>query len=117
MSAENYNRIYYDLTHTLKEEITQQPSIFEGGTLKKYQMSSLSWLISLYNNKLNGILADEMGLGKTVQTIALICYLIESKKNFGPFLVVCPLSTLHNWRSEFERWAPSIKTLIYKGDP
>lgn len=29
----------------------------------------LQWMLSLYNNKLNGILADEMGLGKTVQVI------------------------------------------------
>ena len=29
-------------------------------------MEGLKWLISLYNNKLNGILADEMGLGKTI---------------------------------------------------
>lgn len=31
------------------------------------QMVGLQWMVSLYNNKLNGILADEMGLGKTVQ--------------------------------------------------
>ncbi len=31
------------------------------------QMVGLRWMVSLYNNKLNGILADEMGLGKTVQ--------------------------------------------------
>lgn len=30
-------------------------------------MTGLRWMVSLYNNKLNGILADEMGLGKTVQ--------------------------------------------------
>jgi SNF2 family DNA or RNA helicase len=30
-------------------------------------MNGLRWLLSLYNNHLNGILADEMGLGKTVQ--------------------------------------------------
>ena len=30
-------------------------------------MTGLQWLVSLYNNQLNGILADEMGLGKTVQ--------------------------------------------------
>ena len=30
-------------------------------------MNGLRWLVSLYNNHLNGILADEMGLGKTVQ--------------------------------------------------
>lgn len=33
----------------------------------RYQMNGLRWLVSLYNNHLNGILADEMGLGKTVQ--------------------------------------------------
>ncbi|KAM0895530.1 hypothetical protein ACQ4PT_023792 [Festuca glaucescens] len=33
----------------------------------RYQMNGLRWLVSLYNNNLNGILADEMGLGKTVQ--------------------------------------------------
>jgi SNF2 family DNA or RNA helicase len=29
-------------------------------------MFGLNWMISLYNNNLNGILADEMGLGKTI---------------------------------------------------
>ncbi|VVC92370.1 unnamed protein product, partial [Leptidea sinapis] len=33
--------------------------------------TGLEWLVSLFNNNLNGILADEMGLGKTIQTIAL----------------------------------------------
>ena len=49
-------------------------------------------MVSLYNNNLNGILADEMGLGKTIQTIALVTYLIESKKNNGPHLIIVPLS-------------------------
>ena len=74
-------------------------------------------MISLYNNKLNGILADEMGLGKTIQTIALFAYLIEKKSNFGPFLIVVPLSTLTNWKMEFDKWAPSINKVIYKGNP
>ncbi len=74
-------------------------------------------MMSLYNNKLNGILADEMGLGKTVQTISLIASLIEFKKNFGPFLIVVPLSTIINWRMEFEKWCPTVKLLIYKGIP
>jgi len=38
----------------------------EGGELKSYQLSGLEWMVSLYNNKLNGVLADEMGLGKTI---------------------------------------------------
>ena len=52
---------YYASAH-LKTEEVRQPGILVGGDLKEYQMSGLQWLVSLYNNKLNGILADEMGL-------------------------------------------------------
>jgi SWI/SNF-related matrix-associated actin-dependent regulator of chromatin subfamily A member 2/4 len=31
------------------------------GKLKEYQIKGLEWLVSLFNNNLNGILADEMG--------------------------------------------------------
>jgi SWI/SNF-related matrix-associated actin-dependent regulator of chromatin subfamily A protein 2/4 len=55
-------------------------------------LQGLEWLVSLFNNNLNGILADEMGLGKTIQTIALITYLMEKKKVNGPFLIIVPLS-------------------------
>lgn len=55
-------------------------------------LQGLEWLVSLFNNNLNGILADEMGLGKTIQTIALITYLMERKKVNGPFLIIVPLS-------------------------
>lgn len=54
-------------------------------------MQGLEWMVSLYNNNLNGILADEMGLGKTIQTIALITTLMEKKRNNGPFLIIVPL--------------------------
>jgi SNF2 family DNA or RNA helicase len=85
--------MYYSLSHSIQEEILVQPILLKG-TLKSYQLAGLNWLVSLYNNKINGILADEMGLGKTIQTIALVCYLIEVKKNFGPFMIVVPLTTL-----------------------
>jgi SNF2 family DNA or RNA helicase len=88
-----------------------------GGDLKEYQLAGLQWLVSLYNNNLNGILADEMGLGKTIQTIALLAYIMELKHNNGPFLVVVPLSTLSNWVNEFNKWAPSMLRVVYKGNP
>lgn len=53
-----------------QEEITDQPTLLRppnGAKLREYQMVGLQWMVSLYNNHLNGILADEMGLGKTVQ--------------------------------------------------
>jgi ATP-dependent helicase STH1/SNF2 len=108
---------YYEIAHKNKEEVTQQASNLVGGTLKEYQIKGLQWMISLYNNNLNGILADEMGLGKTIQTISLITYLIEKKQQKGPFLVIVPLSTLTNWTSEFEKWAPSVVKIVYKGPP
>eukprot|EP00708_Paratrimastix_pyriformis_P003256 GAFH01002027.1.p2 GENE.GAFH01002027.1~~GAFH01002027.1.p2 ORF type:complete len:165 (+),score=50.52 GAFH01002027.1:824-1318(+) len=78
-------------------------------------MAGLQWLVSLYNNNMNGILADEMGLGKTIQTIALISYIIETKKKKGPFLVIVPLATISNWENEFKHWAPDIGVVIYRG--
>ena len=108
---------YYGVAHRMKERVTQQASILVGGNLKQYQVHGLEWLVSLYNNNLNGILADEMGLGKTIQTIALITYLMERKKVNGPFLIIVPLSTVSNWVNEFARWAPSVINVVYKGDP
>ncbi|OJJ48848.1 hypothetical protein ASPZODRAFT_111036 [Penicilliopsis zonata CBS 506.65] len=108
---------YYAVAHRIKEEVTEQPTILVGGTLKEYQLKGLQWMISLYNNNLNGILADEMGLGKTIQTISLITHIIERKKNNGPFLVIVPLSTLTNWNLEFDKWAPSVSKIVYKGPP
>ena len=91
-------------------------SLIVGGKLKEYQIKGLEWMVSLNNNNLNGILADEMGLGKTIQTIALVTYLMEKKKNMGPYLIIVPLSTLSNWMMEFEKWAPSVVALSYKGN-
>ncbi|KAI0063151.1 hypothetical protein BV25DRAFT_1824711 [Artomyces pyxidatus] len=108
---------YYAVAHRIKEKVTKQPNLLVGGTLKDYQIKGLQWMVSLYNNRLNGILADEMGLGKTIQTISLITFLIEVKRERGPFLVIVPLSTMTNWSGEFAKWAPAVKTIAYKGNP
>lgn len=108
---------YYAVAHRVKEEVTEQANILVGGSLKEYQIKGLQWMLSLYNNNLNGILADEMGLGKTIQTISLVTYLIERKQQQGPYLVIVPLSTLTNWNLEFEKWAPSVSRIVYKGPP
>lgn len=108
---------YYETAHRVKEQVSVQPTMLSGGNLKDYQLRGLQWMTSLYNNHLNGILADEMGLGKTIQTISLISHLMESKGQNGPFLVIVPLSTMTNWGLEFEKWAPSIIKVEYKGAP
>lgn len=92
------NQSYMASTHTVQESVALQPKMLKFGTLREYQLKGLQWLVSLYNNNLNGILADEMGLGKTIQTISLLAYLMETKKNMGPFLIIVPLSTLSNWK-------------------
>ena len=51
---------YYNVAHRIKESVSEQPSILTGGKLKEYQLKGLQWMISLFNNRLNGILADEM---------------------------------------------------------
>ncbi|KAH9822958.1 SNF2 family N-terminal domain-containing protein, partial [Melampsora americana] len=98
-----------------------QPSILSGVTMRPYQLAGMHWLATLYENGLNGILADEMGLGKTLQTISFLCYLRE-RGVWGPFLIVCPLSTVANWVNEFERFCPTkqfkiSKNVTTKDDP
>ncbi|KAI7829887.1 SNF2 family N-terminal domain-containing protein, partial [Kickxella alabastrina] len=94
----------------------RQPQLITGGIMREYQLEGMEWLASLYENGLNGILADEMGLGKTLQTIAFLCFLRE-RKVWGPFLILCPLSTLSNWVSEFYRFTPNTPVLLYHGNP
>jgi ATP-dependent helicase STH1/SNF2 len=95
----------------------EQPTLLTGGTLRDYQVDAVNWLVSLFENGVNGILGDEMGLGKTIQTISLITYLAEKKGAFGPWLMVVPLSTVDNWLSELTRWAPSVSVVVYRGTP
>lgn len=71
------------------EETTKELCPGFEGSLRDYQLKGVQWLISLYQNGLNGILADQMGLGKTIQTIAFLCH-IRSKGVTGPFLVLGP---------------------------
>ncbi|GMP61416.1 hypothetical protein CsSME_00023893 [Camellia sinensis var. sinensis] len=106
---------YYNLAHAVNERVMRQPSMLRAGTLRDYQLVGLQWMLSLYNNKLNGILADEMGLGKTVQVMALIAYLMEFKGNYGPHLIIVPNAVLVNWKSEFHNWLPSASCIFYVG--
>jgi ATP-dependent DNA helicase len=111
-----------DETMATKEKLDQagksssikQPSLVTGGVMRDYQLEGTEWLITLYENGLNGILADEMGLGKTLQCIGLLAFLYEQGIK-GPFLVTAPLSTVGNWVKEIERFAPALPVLGYVG--
>ncbi|XP_054726718.1 chromatin-remodeling ATPase INO80 isoform X1 [Anastrepha obliqua] len=93
-----------------------QPEMFKG-TLKTYQLKGVTWLANLYDQGISGILADEMGLGKTVQSIAFLCHIAERYGVWGPFLVISPASTLHNWQQEMQRFVPDFNVVPYWGSP
>ena len=61
----------------------------------------------------NSLLGDEMGLGKTIQTITFLQGVYDIGIH-GPFLIVVPLSTLHNWEREFESWT-NMNVVVYHG--
>ena len=92
----------------------EQPKLLNA-QLKEYQLKGLNWLVNLYEQGINGILADEMGLGKTIQSISVMAYLAEKHGIWGPFLVVAPASTLHNWQQEIKKFVPEFKVLPYWG--
>ncbi|KAG6001348.1 putative DNA helicase ino80 [Claviceps maximensis] len=98
----------------LGEMEVEQPKLINT-QLKEYQLKGLNWLVNLYEQGINGILADEMGLGKTVQSISVMAYLAEKHDIWGPFLVVAPASTLHNWQQEIAKFVPEFKILPYWG--
>lgn len=83
-----------------------------------------------------------MGLGKTVQSIAFLCHIAEKYCKstvfsaftilffflltyvltrflavWGPFLIISPASTLHNWQQEMARFVPFFKVVPYWGNP
>ena len=32
-------------------------------------------------------------------------------------MIIVPLSTITNWTNEFDKWAPSVKIVVFKGSP
>jgi chromodomain-helicase-DNA-binding protein 1 len=118
------------------EKITEDPEyiVSTGGQLKDFQLTGLNWLAYLWSKGENGILADEMGLGKvrpgfvrrssalwidaffkTVQTVSFLSYLFHQLHQYGPYLVIVPLSTITAWQSQFQTWAPDLNVITYIG--
>lgn len=54
----------------VEEKLMQYESTPEymNGEMRDYQLRGLNWLITLYENGINGILGDEMGLGMKKET-------------------------------------------------
>ena len=100
-----------DLNQAKKSVLSfdESPHYIKHGKMRDYQVRGLNWMISLYENGINGILADEMGLGKTLQTISLLGYMKHFRNVNGPHMVLVPKSTLANWMNEFKQWCPTLR--------
>jgi superfamily II DNA or RNA helicase len=104
-----------DSLNVITTHFTESPGYVKGGTMRPYQIEGLNWMISLFENGINGILADEMGLGKTLQTLSLLGYLKFYRSIPGPHLLIVPKSTLQNWLNESNRWVPGLNSFIFHG--
>ena len=84
-------------------------------TLRPYQKVGVNWLWLLSQLGLGACLADDMGLGKTMQVIAVLLALKQRRQKTRiqktPSLLVLPASLLANWKSELQRFAPSLRSI------
>ncbi|TRY63996.1 hypothetical protein TCAL_00795 [Tigriopus californicus] len=109
------------------DELNAKSEELEGGLhvpsriwdqLYNYQRVCVQWLWELHQQKVGGILGDEMGLGKTIQIIAFLASLsfsqrrIGSGNSFGPILIVCPTTVMHQWVKEFHKWWPMFRVAV-----
>ncbi|MGK5084435.1 DEAD/DEAH box helicase [Bdellovibrionota bacterium FG-1] len=80
--------------------------------LKPYQKLGVQWLLDLHRLRLGGILADDMGLGKTLQALAFL-EILRIQNRLGPSLIIVPTSLTWNWKSEAERFTPSLPIRVF----
>lgn len=83
-------------------------------TLRDYQQTGVSWLSLLSSLGIGACLADDMGLGKTIQVLALLLAVKtqgtgQRKGGHKPSVLLLPASLVANWKSEIEKFAPSLR--------
>ncbi|XP_037030539.1 uncharacterized protein LOC119070351 isoform X7 [Bradysia coprophila] len=78
--------------------------------LKNHQIDGIKFMFeNCFEQNSGCILAHCMGLGKTLQVISLLHAVINSKEyKTNKILVLCPISTIMNWKEEILRWLGSI---------
>lgn len=114
-TEKSYDTSFRKLLQHLKapeEQVYELPDNLQA-ELRNYQMTGYQWFKSLSEYHFGGILADDMGLGKTLQSIAYIA----SEPSKLPHLIVVPSSVVYNWKNEFEKFAPTLSTIVLTGTP
>jgi SNF2 family DNA or RNA helicase len=108
--------LFQKLSDIEKIESIAKPRTLKAN-LRPYQKDGFSWLVFLNELGAGGILADDMGLGKTVQAIALMLWLKAKAKDKDKVrhLVIAPTSVVPNWQMEIEKFAPSLKAMVWHG--
>jgi superfamily II DNA or RNA helicase len=90
-----------------------RPPATLGTTLRDYQVEGHAWLSRVAAWGAGACLADDMGLGKTVQALAVLL----DRARIGPALVLAPTSVAFNWVQETQRFAPSLRPVLYAEQP
>ena len=107
------DRKWKDQIKRIKESQTitpEVPSTFQA-ELRNYQIEGYQWLARLAHWGVGACLADDMGLGKTIQALAVIV----ARASKAPTLVVAPATVTRNWVIEAERFAPTLKPVLFGG--
>jgi SNF2 family DNA or RNA helicase len=97
----------------IKEAQSIQPKVPSTlqAELRPYQVEGYQWLARLAHWGVGACLADDMGLGKTIQALAIIL----DRADKAPTLVVAPATVTRNWVSEAEKFAPTLKPILFGG--
>ena len=100
---------------SIKESSKYSPDVPKNlnATLREYQKDGYQWMSRLNKWGAGALLADDMGLGKTIQTITFLL----SKAEEGPSLVIAPASVAPNWKTEFDKFAPSLNIIMLNFAP
>ena len=108
-------QVLLDVDEIVIPEVLAVETSRSGLQLLDHQRKGVRWLLEAWSQARNVMLADEMGLGKTIQAIAFIKELMVTFGITRPFLVSVPLSTIENWRREFQIWCPEARVVTYLG--
>jgi len=88
---------YTDTAHRIKELVATQPKLVTGGELKRYQLEGLQWLVSLYNNSMNGV--------RDAHNVLSPSFVLHTLNACPPPCFLPPPPHLSTRRSSPTRWA------------